>query len=449
MAFALLAAALLFGSCDREPACDHGPLVLITLSGVRADVVGAPGEAGWTPELDKIAAEADWVGTTVLASSDPLPSLASLLTGVNPWKHQLLTTAIPHRRTELPTLAEILRDAGFRATARVPRAFQRPVYDLVAGFGEVGDPISDEEVVKVGAALEGGEFLWLHIPDADVIFGSRKLPKKRRRQVLAYADPRTPLPPAQRDAILAFYRQGVTAADQLLGKLVEGLRRSERWHDTLLVITASNGTELGEHGQILPGENLSRESIEVPLVIKLPEDFEPPLAEPPGGRVGQVRLWATLVEAAGAKAAPIHEPSLFRTSRAPILSELYLRNGVNRFSLLTEDLQLHWTIRFAPADPQYYRAMAQTAGGRMAIQRMMARMERHFLEKTPLTARDQDGVFRSATSAGTMPDLRLERWSEDGVDRVDDPARATVLAAELMRRWMRFVEGESFSDLSG
>ncbi|MCP4654619.1 MAG: sulfatase-like hydrolase/transferase [bacterium] len=418
---------------------------------MRADVVG-------TPALDELAAEADWVGTTVLTSSDPLPSLASLLTGVSPWKHELLATETPHRRPELPTLAEILSDAGYRATARVPRSFRRRGYALVAGFGRVGDPVSDDEAEQVGAALEGAEFLWLHVPDADVVYGCRKLHKKRRRrqagdlpaepqlsvrQVLAYADPRTPLPPAQRDALLTLYRRGVTAVDQKLDKLIEGMRRSGRWNDTLLVITASNGTELGEHGQILHGQNLGRESIEVPLLIKLPEDLEHPPAEPTGGRIGQARLWATLVEAVGAEAAPIHEPSLFRTSRAPILSELYLRNGVNRFSLLAEDLQLHWTTRFAPAEPEYYQALGEAAGGRMAVKRMFARLEGHFLEKTPLTARGRDGVFRSATRAGTMPEIQLERWTDDGVERVDDPAQTAALAAELMRRWMRFVEGEN------
>jgi len=439
---ALLASALFVYSCAREPAPDRGSVVLITLSGVRADAVGAAGgEAGRTPYLDEFAAEADWVGTAVLASSDPLPALGSLLTGVNPWKHQLLASEYPHRRRVLPTLAQILSNAGYHATARVPRSLRHPGYGLVAGFEHVRNPVSDEEA----GAPEDAEFLWLHFPDADVAYrwrrertkkpSSQSDPRLGLGRILAYADPRKPLPPALRDALLAFYRQGVTTVDRKLGALLGRMRRSGRWGDTLLVITASHGTELGEHGQILHGENLGRESIEVPVLIKLPAHCRRPLAEPTGGRIAQARLWATVVEAVGAEAAPVHEPSLFRRCRAPIVSELYLRNGINRFSLLAEDLQLHWTTRFAPPEPQYYQARRSATKGRRAVKRIFNRLERSFRQVPPLT-----GPPRPA--AGAMPEIHLERWTEDGFERVDDPDRAATLAVELMRRWMQFLDGE-------
>ena len=41
---------------------------------------------------------------------------------------------------------------------------------------------------------------------------------------------------------------------------------------------------------------------------------------------------------------------------APVLSELYGLNGVSRFSLVDGDDQLLWESRFAPPEPDYYRA---------------------------------------------------------------------------------------------
>ena len=39
-----------------------------------------------------------------------------------------------------------------------------------------------------------------------------------------------------------------------------------------------------------------------------------------------------------------------------MLSELYLTNGTNRFSLVEGNDQLLWEARFAPPEPEYYRA---------------------------------------------------------------------------------------------
>ena len=64
------------------------------------------------------------------------------------------------------------------------------------------------------------------------------------------------------------------------------------------------------------------------------------------------RLWATLVEAAGGGACRRRwRPASSSRPPAPVLSELYLTNGVNRFSLVDGDDQLLWESRFAPPEP--------------------------------------------------------------------------------------------------
>ena len=65
-----------------------GPVVLITVDALRADLVGAlGGPRGLTPNLDRLAAEADWAERAVAASSWTVPSMASLFTGLQPWRH--------------------------------------------------------------------------------------------------------------------------------------------------------------------------------------------------------------------------------------------------------------------------------------------------------------------------------------------------------------------------
>ncbi len=76
LAVAIIAAALWTG-CAEAPPVHRGPIVLITIDALRADLVGT----GLLPNLDALAAEADWAGAAITTSSWTVPSMASLFTG--------------------------------------------------------------------------------------------------------------------------------------------------------------------------------------------------------------------------------------------------------------------------------------------------------------------------------------------------------------------------------
>lgn len=367
----------------------------------------------------------------MVASSDPAASFTSLATGVGPWQHQVLAHG---ERPRLPSLPEVLESAGYRNRLHLPDSLRE-----LAG-GKRG-AIEEDPSSEAGAAplLSDGDFLWFHFTDAE--FVQRRFRGGRRRahvqpsELLVWADPETSLPPSEREELWRAYAGGVRQLDERIGRLVDRLRASPAWPRTTLVITGTHGLELGEHGQILHGENLGRETIEVPLLVR-PGEGVAALAEPSGGRVAQTRIWTTLVEIAGLAASPVHPPSLFRTTEPVILSELYSRDGVNRFSLLAGDLQLHWTTRFAPSEPEYYLARRVEAGARPAIlsepaSRIFRRLDEEFRRTPPLSGRP-----------GTAPELALERWTAAGVEPVDDPPEARRLGLLLRRRWGRFADGE-------
>ena len=152
------------------------------------------------------------------------------------------------------------------------------------------------------------------------------------------------------------------------------------------------------------------------------------------------RLWATLVEAAGGEVPPAVAPSLFRPSARPALSELYLANGANQLSLVDGDEQLLWEARFAPPEPDYYRARLATmkgdnarAGPRRAAgaaAEILGRLRAAFAAAPPLSGRQ-------------APRLALERWEEGGGSRpLADPRRAAELARRLALAWNAFVPAE-------
>src|SRR5579885_1177603 len=105
--------ALLAG-CSKRPPVHDGPVVFITLNGLRADVVSSLGGAtpGLTPNLDRLMASASWAGRAVAPSSSVVAATASLLTGLRPWQTQVLRPGMD-LSNDLLTLPEALQSVGY------------------------------------------------------------------------------------------------------------------------------------------------------------------------------------------------------------------------------------------------------------------------------------------------------------------------------------------------
>lgn len=432
-----------------------GPIVLVTSSGLRPDFVGALGGSGhWTPNVDAWASEADWVGTAVVGSSTPVVSLVSLMTGLTPWRHQVLTSRPGSPRPGAELLSPALARLGYRTVARIPLDYDLDRFGLLQGFDDVDDiePIDSVSTMLRAVEEEAGLY-WLHLREANVSYYRRdaELPRLKEgsgglpwrlssRQLMGYADPAVAMPPDLLSKARTLFGHEVAWADHQIGQLLSGLRASPGWDETWLILTATQGTELGEHDQVLYSENLGRESIEVPLLIKLPRSIRQSLDAGESRRVGQMRLWATLVEAVGGRPKPIHEPSLFRTDPSGMISELYQRDGINQFSLVVGNDQLIWSTRFAPAEPELYLAQLAQSGGRPQLSepahRILGRLERAFRRSPPL----------SGPAGSGPPELRLERWSERGSVPYEHRERVEELAASLRQKWLRYIDYERSPD---
>ncbi len=142
-------------------------MLLITIDTLRADRVGAfGGRAGLTPTLDQLAAEGLRLTRAYSAAPLTLPSHASILTAVSPPVHGLRANGLFRLGPNLPTLATVLKAAGYRTGAFVGafvldarfglnRGFD--VYDDRYGEKPSGDPAEGaerraEDVIKPAAA---------------------------------------------------------------------------------------------------------------------------------------------------------------------------------------------------------------------------------------------------------------------------------------------------------
>lgn len=434
---------------DAPPPVHKGPIVLITLDALRADVVGAlGGPPRLTPHLDRLASESTWAGRAVSPSSWTVPSMASLFTGLQPWVTQNWGGGRAVLRDELVTLPEALKAQGYRTSAYRTNHWLQREYGYAQGFDTFQYLREGKRAVAALETLAAGpEFVWIHIlpPHAPYVRrepflerlpdAQRELPqlpqKVRPLDLEPYYDPAVPLPPGEERVFRALYAVNAAWADDILGRMLAALRKSGRWDDTLLVVTSDHGEEFGEHGQIAHGGNLGRQLIEVPLMIKLPAGFGRKLAIEPDRAVATIRTRATLIEAAGGTPETGTAPSLFHDVRAGVLSELYAGNGVNQLSYVEGDRQLLWESRFAPSEPEFYRARYEGIGGRPEpplsepSEVIFGRLDDAFARTLPLSGRE-----------GTRPELTLWRWTGRGSERVEDPQATQAMARRLRQMWL-------------
>lgn len=382
----------------------EGPILLVTIESIRADSVGGlGGPAGDTPALDRLISEArasgGWAGRAVAPSSWSTPVLASLLTGLESWQHEVLHAGRNVLGPDAPTLPERLAERGWRARAFAQGRRFSPKAGLARGFEAISPTRSNGQrpaVQHLRQLPAGRELVWVHLSRPDSVF-------ERSRHRPATADQRR-----------AEYREYVRGFDRELDRLLAALRGSGRWDEALVAVVACVGQDLDEPGPRGVGGHLERAVIEVPLVVKLPAGAARKVAVPADGRVGVVRLYATLLEAAGVVAPPAVAPSLFFPSVPPVPSQLYVAGGANQFSLVEGDLQL---LRRVP--------LAISA---IATDELL----RRFQETLPLTGRTDEAA--ETRRLRWLPGRGTEPWS--------DPAVEARLAAELDRTWLAWVERE-------
>jgi arylsulfatase A-like enzyme len=433
--------------CRPEPPPAHrGPIVLITIDALRADVVGAlGGPPKVMPALSGLAREADWAGRAISPSSWTVPSMAAIFTGFQPWRARSWSGDRAVLDERFVTLPEALKAAGYRTAAFRSNHWLQATFGYAQGFDSFRYLREGKRAESYLAELQGGpDFVWIHILPPHAPYVRREplldrldeIPSDLPRQVRPldlepYFDPAVDLPPDKEREFRALYQVNAAWADQMLGRMLDALRRSGRWDETLLVVTSDHGEEFGEHGQIAHGGNLGQVLVEVPLVIKLPTGWQRKLAIAPGLRPANVRLGPTLIEAAGGKPEAGTAPSLFQPFDKGALSELYLGNGVNCFSLVDGDLQLLWESRFAPPEPAYFRARFEGIGGTPTppltepAKAIFGRLEREFAEVLPLSGK-----------RGDPPRLTLWRWTANGSERIDDRGEVQRLARRLKNVWL-------------
>jgi arylsulfatase A-like enzyme len=308
--------------------------VMISFDTLRADRLGAYGHpAGLSPNVDRLARRGTTFARCITQAPYTLGAHMSLFTGQYMSNHGYLglEDGIP-TGAGLVTVAEALRDAGYRTAAFVDPGWLSPELRVEQGFETF-----DESGGGVEAVFERGTrwlerssgvpfFLFLHTYEIHTPYAPPPVYAKRadpgyagrmngsmaalgriypikfqldRFEAVAeqFAQMEPPIRKRDLEHVIRLYEAGVRYSDASVDDLLAALQAHGAADDTHLIVLSDHGEELGEHQMFAyHNQSLHDELLHVPLVWTGPEV--------PAGRlqpetVGLIDVYPTMLQLAG------------------------------------------------------------------------------------------------------------------------------------------------------
>lgn len=294
------------------PSGDHLNVLLIVIDAGRRERFGCYGyPRGTTPVIDEVARRGVLFERMISPAPWTLPSHASLFTGLYPREHGAERPTY-RMRTGPVTLAQHLHTHGY-ATAifsnnklvaprtglvvGVSETLRRQQFDsdfnrlwtrrvkMLLGQGDSGANVTNRQVrtflrkvtVPFFIFINYMECHWKYRPPRpfERRFVRRRytlVDSARQRMRMRYRRPWDGIGWADGELELLndLYDGSLAYLDGRIGDLMEDLQASGRADDTVLIITADHGENLGDHGQVGHELCLYQSLIHVPFIARIP-----------------------------------------------------------------------------------------------------------------------------------------------------------------------------------
>ena len=301
--FLLLPAAPAF-CADNQGTAESGDrpnIILITVDALRADHLSCYGYSRSTsPNIDRIAKKGVVFKNVAAPSSWTVPSIVSLFTSAYSVNHGVIHGFSKNKGNKykqeifskkLVTLTEILKANGYTTFAVASNLHLKEKFGFSRGFDYFKclsfspADVVNAEMFKWKNRIKGSDrfFLWVHYFDPHAPYHLRSPWIKQYAAGVANGVKKYTLPadmdklskltkmlkqtPRKLNNLISAYDSEINYADFHIEKLLQEFKTD----NTLIVITSDHGEEFVDHDWIGHGATLKGESINIPLIIKLPD----------------------------------------------------------------------------------------------------------------------------------------------------------------------------------
>ncbi len=266
-------------SAPQSAAGSSPNVVLIVIDTLRTDHLSTYGyERETSPHLTRLASEGLRYERATAQAPWTTPSIGALMTSRYP-SSLGITSEQNALSDELVLLPEALQAAGYQTAGVISH---EPFFLFVHYFDphaayvdhsgqDFGGPSGYEGPVSSGLLFRELRKMQDEVGEADLA------------------------------ELIRLYDSEIAYTDRQIGLLLDTLRESGQWDDTLIIVTADHGEEFLDHGRFGHAKSLFSELIHVPLVLKLPASSSaaPSVIDEP---VALIDLYPTVLAVVGLEA---------------------------------------------------------------------------------------------------------------------------------------------------
>ena len=249
------------------------PVILISIDTLRSDHLPFYGCAGVkTPALSSLRDDAILFESAWSHAPLTLPSHVTVFTGVLPDRNGVHDNLGYNLNPAVPTLAELLRKGGYATGGAVTSVVLSGATGVGRGFDLWDDDVAPtrpfqalSRVQRPGDEAEASIERWI---------------EKQTGPVFAFLhlyEPHAPYEPKEPFKSLYEnpYDGEIATADAIAGRFLDFLKAKGIYDRALVVFMSDHGEGLLDHGESEHGVFLYRESLQVPLLVKLPKGSAP------------------------------------------------------------------------------------------------------------------------------------------------------------------------------
>ena len=290
-------------------------VILLVIDALRLDHLSINGyERKTSPNIDKLVSEGTYFSNAYTVLPNTKPTFASILTGKYPYSHGVRMVFNNKLRPGISTMQAILKSHGYStaytksdphtddgtendfdfcdpATLKIRNKIMRMCYKILHPSAYMG--MAEQQISNVirwvkknfnkkfFILMHTNDLHWPYLVPAPFqeMFDPRYKGKhdfitlgggKITRGELLFGHKR--LPEEEIKHAIAHYDGGLKYVDEQIGRLMRFLEKNNLEEDTLVILMADHGENLGEHGYYFQhGEHLYNTSLRVPLAFKNPK----------------------------------------------------------------------------------------------------------------------------------------------------------------------------------